>query len=77
MIWRLLEWMMKMKRMNDEKIEIMRMYNENIEIMRMILMMKEIEIGYINDCMMKNIYLKWWIWMIKNRNYEYYDENME
>lgn len=67
MIWRLLEWMMKIKRMNDEKIEIM----------RMILMMKEIEIGYINDCMMKNIYLKWWIWMIKNRNYEYNDENME
>lgn len=67
MIWRLLEWMMKIKRMNDE----------NIEIMRMILMMKEIEIGYINDCMMKNIYLKWWIWMIKNRNYEYNDENME
>lgn len=57
--------MMKIKRMNDEKIEmkrmhieIMRMNYENIELMRMIPMMKEIEIGHINDCMMKNIHLK-------------------
>lgn len=49
---------MKIKRVNDEKIEMKRMHNENIEIMRMIRMMKEIEIGHINDCMMKNIHLK-------------------
>lgn len=87
MTWRSLEWMMKIKRMNDENIEmkrmhdenieIMRTHDENIELMRMIPMMKEIEIGHINDCMMKNIHLKWWIWMTKNRNHEYYDENME
>lgn len=50
--------MMKIKRMNDENIEMKRMNDENIELMRMIPMMKEIEIGHINDCMMKNIHLK-------------------
>lgn len=58
--------MMKIKRVNDENIEII------IEWM-----MKEIEINHINDCMMKNIHLKWWIWMTKNGNHEYYDENMK
>lgn len=48
----------EMKRMHDENIEIMRTHDENIELMRMIPMMKEIEIGHINDCMMKNIHLK-------------------